>query len=85
MIVKYGKSTKETTKILGAVFNEITKARRSPFLHGVTDAKNTRTIVKRLAPSDDYLFGRKLAEVSKNLKDSAQVGFLKHFKYLLYF
>ena len=56
-------------------------------MHGVTDAKNTRTIVKRLAPSDNYLFGGKLAEVSKNLKDSAQVGFLKNLNifYIFYF
>ena len=61
------------TKILGSLYNELTKARRSPYLAGITDWINTRTIVKRLAPSDEYLFGGKLAEVSKNLKDSTQV------------
>ena len=74
MVVRYGKSTRSVTKILGSVYNELTKARRSPYLAGITDWKNTRTIVKRLAPSDDYLFGGRLAEVSKNLKDSAQVS-----------
>ena len=74
VVVRYGKSTRSVTKILGSVFNELTKARRSPYLAGITDWKNTRTIIKRLAPSDEYLFGGRLAEVSKNLKDSTQVS-----------
>ena len=74
MVVRYGKSTRSVTKILGSVYNELTKARRSPYLAGITDWKNTRTIVKRLAPSDEYLFGGRLAEVSKNLKDSTRVS-----------
>jgi len=74
VVVRYGKTTRSVTKILGSLYNELTKARRSPYLAGITDWKNTRTIVKRLAPSDEYLFGGKLAEVSKNLKDSTQLN-----------
>ena len=63
-----------SVKILGAVFNEMSKSRRAPYLQNITMVKNTRSIVKRLPPSDNYLFGGKLAEVSKNLKDAAQLN-----------
>ena len=53
-----------SVKILGAVFNEMSKSRRAPYLQNFTMVKNTRSIVKRLPPSDNYLFGGKLAEVS---------------------
>ena len=55
MVVRYGKSTRSVRKILGSVYNELTKARRSPYLAGITDWKNTRTIVKRLVSSDDQM------------------------------
>ena len=74
MITHFGKQGQSATKILGAVFNEMSKARRAPFLQGITQVKNTRAIVKRLQPSDSFLFGGKLAEVSKNLKDAAQLN-----------
>ena len=62
------------TKILGSAFNEMIKSRRKPYEDGMTEWKNTRQIVKRLAPSSEHLFGGKLAEVAKNLKDSAQLN-----------
>ena len=65
MVVRYGKLTRSVTKILGSVFNLPGRH------HGLEEHKDNR---ERLAPSDDYLFGGRLAEVSKNLKDSAQVS-----------
>ena len=73
VVVRYGKAMRSVTKILGSAFNEQTKSRRGPYEAGMTEWKNTRQIVKRLSPSDEFLFGGKLAEVAKNLKDSAQV------------
>lgn len=62
------------------------KSRRGPYEAGMTEWKNTRQIVKRLSPSDEYLFGGKLAEVAKNLKDSAQVQIFRHVcKHLIMF
>ena len=74
VITHFGKQSQYATKVLGAAFNEMSKARRAPFLQGVTQVKNTRAIVKRLQPSESFLFGGKLAEVSKNLKDAAQLN-----------
>ena len=62
------------TKILGSAFNEMIKSRRRPYESGMTEWKNARQIVKKLAPSSKYLFGGKLAEVAKNLKDSVQLN-----------
>ena len=73
-VVKYGKANGMAVKILGAIFNEMSKSRRALYLQNITLVKNTRSIVKRLPPSDSYLFGGKLAEVSKNLKDAAQLN-----------
>ena len=82
MVVRYGKAMRSVTKILGSAFNEMIKSRRGPYEAGMTEWKNTRQIVKRLSPSDEYLFGGKLAEVAKNLKDSAQVHFRLVYKHL---
>ena len=80
MITHFGKQSQSATKVLGAAFNEMSKARRAPFLQGVTQVKNTRAIVKRLQPSESFLFGGKLAEVSKNLKDAAQLNPLSNYR-----
>ena len=74
MVIPFGKQSQSSTKVLAALFNEMTKARRAPFLQGITQVKNTRAIVQKLPPSDGFLFGNKLAEVSKNLKDAAQLS-----------
>ena len=42
----------------------------------VMNEKNARTIVKRLQPSDKLLFGGHIAEVARNLKDSAHLNVL---------
>ena len=79
-MVPFGKSSGSTVKVLAEVFNAMSKARRAPYLQNITQAKNTRTIVGRIRPSDEFLFGGKLAEVSKNLKDSAQLNPLSMYR-----
>ena len=85
VVVKYGKAMRSVTKILGSAFNEMTKSRRGPYEAGMTEWKNTRQIVKRLSPSDEFLFGGKLAEVAKNLKDSAQVRIFSSYLDIYFF
>ena len=45
----------------------------------VMQEKNARTIVKRLQPSEKYLFGGHLAEVARDLKDSSHLNVLTGF------
>ena len=40
----------------------------------ISESKNAWTIVKRLNPSNRFLFGEKLGQVAKNLKESDQVS-----------
>ena len=73
IVRKFGKQMMTVCSVLANSHNLLTMTRRQPRVDLVTNSKNARTIVKRLQPSDQYLFGGKLADVAKHLKDSSQV------------
>ena len=67
------KTLAESLKISAWQFNQLIQLRRGQFLFKITQEKNARAICKRLNPSDRYLFGERLGNVCKNLKESVQV------------
>ena len=67
------KTLSEALKIHAWALNQLLMLRRGQFLYKITQEKNARAICKRLNPSDKYLFGEKLGNVCKNLKESVQV------------
>ena len=48
--------------------------RREQVLDKITQQKGARSICKKLNPTNALLFGGKLGEVAKNLKDSGQLN-----------
>ena len=66
-------------EVAGAAHNSFTLDRRQPMVDMVMQEKNARTIVKRLQPSEKYLFGGHLAEVARDLKDSSHLNVLTGF------
>ena len=71
-----GLSMGSISEIAATGFNQLTLDRRAPMTELVMKDKNARNIVKRLQPTDQYLFGGSLAEVARNLKDSTQLNAL---------
>ena len=73
MLLPLGKKMAKAVDLMGNQHNHLTLLRRAQFLDKVTQTQNARNICKRLNPSKDLLFGGKLGDVAKHLKDSSQV------------
>ena len=71
---EWGKILADQVKMSAWIFNQLLLLRRGQYLARVTQDKNARQIVKRLDPSTRFLFGGKIGEVSKNLKDQDQIN-----------
>ena len=71
-----GLSAGAVAEVAGAVHNTFTLDRRQPMVDLVMQEKNARSIVKRLQPSDKWLFGGQLATVARDLKDSSHLNVL---------
>ena len=71
---EWGKTLADQMKLSAWLFNQLLLMRRGQYLFRVTQQKNARQIIKRLEPSTRYLFGGKIGEVSKNLKDQDQIN-----------
>ena len=76
VLIPMGLSAGAIAEVAGAAHNSLTLERRQPMVDLVMNEKNARTIVKRLQPSDKLLFGGHLAEVARDLKDSAHLNVL---------
>lgn len=76
VLIPMGLSAGAIAEVAGASHNSLTLERRQPMVDLVMNEKNARTIVKRLQPSDKLLFGGHIAEVARNLKDSAHLNVL---------
>ena len=74
MLNEWGKTLSDQVKMSAWVFNQLLLLRRGQYLFRVTQEKNARQIIKRLDPSTRYLFGGKIGEVSKTLKDQDQIN-----------
>ena len=74
MLNEWGKILSDQVKMSAWLFNQILLLRRGQYLFRVTQEKNARQIIKKLEPSTRYLFGGKIGEVSKNLKDQDQIN-----------
>jgi len=74
LINDWAKVMADQVKMLAWIFNQLLVTRRGQFLFRITEHKNARSIVKRLNPSTRFLFGNKLGDVSRNLKDSEQLN-----------
>ena len=70
----WAKIMSDQVKMLAWEFNTLLTTRRGQFLFRITEHKNARSIVKRLNPSTRFLFGNKMGDVSRNLKDSEQLN-----------
>ena len=70
----WAKIMSDQVKILAWEFNSLLMTRRGQYLFRITEHKNARSIVKRLNPSTRFLFGNKMGDVSRNLKDSEQLN-----------
>ena len=75
-MIPMGLSAGAIAEVAGAAHNSLTLERRQPMVDLVMNEKNARTIVKRLQPSDKFLFGGHLAEVARDLKDSSHLNVL---------
>merc|ERR1719318_736222 len=74
MLNEWGKTLSDQVNMSAWVFNQLLLLRRGQYLFRVTQEKNARQIIKRLDPSTRYLFGGKIGEVSKTLKDQDQIN-----------
>ena len=74
MLNEWGKTLSDQVKISAWIFNQLLMLRRGQYLFKVTQEKNARQIIKRLDSSTRYLFGGKIGEVSRNLKDQDQIN-----------
>ena len=70
----WAKIMSDQVKMLAWEFNTLLTTRRGHYLFRITEHKNARSIVKRLNPSTRFLFGNKMGDVSRNLKDSEQLN-----------
>eukprot|EP00092_Neocalanus_flemingeri_P021070 GFUD01022828.1.p1 GENE.GFUD01022828.1~~GFUD01022828.1.p1 ORF type:complete len:460 (-),score=104.28 GFUD01022828.1:158-1537(-) len=68
------KTIADAVKLNAWQFNQITMMRRAQYLFKIKVDQNARAIVKKVNPTDQYLFGDKLGQVCKNLKESGQLN-----------
>ena len=73
----FGKKQSDVMKVLAGVFNNVLLMRRNNFLSKISIEKNARSMVKKLDPSEKFLFGDKIEQVAKNLRNSNQLNPLK--------
>ena len=68
------KTLSDSVKINAWQFNQLLLMRRAQYLFNIKEAQNARVIVKKVNPNDHFLFGDRLGQVCKNLKESVQLN-----------
>ena len=69
---KMAPNTRESLRFSAAMFNKITLSRRKVTIRNMGNFKGSKDRLDECQPSQEFLFGAKLKELAKALKDEAQ-------------
>ena len=63
---------KDSLRLLAAMFSKVTLIRRKMTIRGMVNIKGAKERLEEDQPSDEFLFGAKLKELSKAMKEVTQ-------------
>lgn len=70
----YSKKAANALRLLGDAHNKVTCLRRGQYVDSITSGAEARNMVRRLQPTEQFLFGGDIQKVCKSLKDGNQLS-----------